>query len=79
MVVDIIKVFSPSISRARGLKAPPPMAMMTAFRLMYLTRSSDSEEVALFFLNILYSFIEEDRCIESFDLLDQAVAQFFTS
>ena len=25
-----------------------------------------------------HSFIEEDRCIESFDLLDQAVAQFFT-
>ena len=77
MVVDVIKVFSPLDIKSTWFKGTATHGNDDGFRLMHLARSSDSEEVALF-LNILYSFIEEDRCIESFDLLDQAVAQFFT-
>ena len=39
--------------------------------------SSDSENIVLF-LNPLYGFIEEDRSVESFHLLDQTVTQLLT-
>ena len=73
MVVDIIEVFSPLDIKSTWFKGTATHGNDDCFRLMNLARSSDNEEVTLF-LNILYSFIEEDRCIESFDLLDQAVA-----
>ena len=73
MVVNVIKVFSSLDIKSAWLEGTATHGNDDGFRLMHLARSSDSEEVTLF-LNILYSFIEEDRCIESFDLLDQAVA-----
>ena len=78
MVVDVIKVFSSLNVKGTWFKGTATHSNDDCFRLMYLARSSDSEEVT-FFLNFFYSFIEEDWCIKSFDLLDQAIAQFFTS
>ena len=78
MIVDVIKVFSSLNVKGAWLKGTTAHGNNGCFRLMDLARSSDGEEVA-FFSNILYSFIEKDRCIKPFDLLDQAVAQFFTS
>ncbi len=47
---------APSMSRARGLKGTATHSNDDCFRLMYLARSSDSEEVTFFF-EFFYSFI----------------------
>ena len=78
MIVNIVKVLSPINIKRAWFKGPATHGNNHSFRVMQLARSSDGEEVA-FFSNILYSFIEKDRCIKPFDLLNQAVAQFFTS
>ena len=67
----------PPMSRARG-KGTTAHGTMTALDPVHPARSSDGEEVTFFWISS-YSFIEKDRCIKPFDLLDQAVAQFFTS
>ena len=77
VVVNIFKVFSPFNVKGTWLKGSTTHGNHNCFWQMLLARSSDSENIVLF-LNPLYGFIEEDRSVESFHLLDQTVTQLLT-